>query len=219
MANQYVNKVAVNGKTVLDLSGDTVYPGMLAKGITAHDKSGAKITGTLTVPDEETRSEEVYMKYGAQNIVASPGTLMKQVEITKPSTFLPENIKAGVNIGGVVGTLQTGKDYIIEQGISGNWTYQKYASGYADLWWRGTVKPTSYTAVGSMVCTNTISLSMPFGVTGNVVVTGSAENLHMICNTDWSYSGKTVSFRMLRAASMTIGAQTVSLRVVGKWKT
>ena len=110
------------------------------------------------------------------------------------------------------------KDYIIEQGISGNWTYQKYASGYADLWWRGTVTPTSYTAVGSMVYTNIISLSMPFGVTGNVVVTGSVQNLHMICNTDWSYSGKTVSFRMLRAASMTIGNQTVSLRVVGKWK-
>ena len=111
------------------------------------------------------------------------------------------------------------KDYIIEQGISGNWTYQKYASGYADLWWRGTVKPTSYTAVGSMVTTNIISLSMPFGVTGNVVVTGSGDNLHMICNTDWSYAGKTVSFRMLRAASMTLGNQTVSLRVVGKWKT
>ena len=111
------------------------------------------------------------------------------------------------------------KDYIIEQGISGNWTYQKYASGYADLWWRGTVKPTSYTTVGSMVYTNVISLSMPFGVTGNVVVTGSGHNLHMICNTDWSYAGKTVSFRMLRAASMTLGNQTVSLRVVGKWKT
>lgn len=110
------------------------------------------------------------------------------------------------------------KDYIIEQGISGNWTYQKYASGYADLWWRGTVKPTSYTTVGSMVYTNIISLSMPFGVTGNVVVTGSVQNLHMICNTDWSYSGKTVSFRMLRAASMTLGNQTVSLRVVGKWQ-
>ena len=110
------------------------------------------------------------------------------------------------------------KDYIIEQGISGNWTYQKYASGYADLWWRGTITPTSYTAVGSMVYTNIISLSMPFGVTGNVVVTGSVQNLHMICNTDWSYSGKTVSFRMLRAASMTLGNQTVSLRVVGKWQ-
>lgn len=111
------------------------------------------------------------------------------------------------------------KDYIIEQGISGNWTYQKYASGYADLWWRGTVRPTSYTNVGSMVYTNIISLSMPFGVTGNVVITGTGDNLHILTNVDWSYANKTVSFRLLRAASMTLGAQIVALRVMGKWKT
>ena len=111
------------------------------------------------------------------------------------------------------------KDYIIEQGISGNWTYQKYASGYADLWWRGTVTPTSYTAVGSMVYTNIIRLSMPFGVTGNVVVTGTGDNLHILANVDWSYANKTVSFRLLRAASKTLGAQVVALRVMGKWKT
>lgn len=33
------------------------------------------------------------------------------------------------------------QDYIIEQGVSGNWTYYKYASGYADLWWRGILNP------------------------------------------------------------------------------
>lgn len=106
MANQYVNKVAVNGKTVLDLSGDTVYPGMLAKGITAHDKSGAKITGTLTVPGQETRNVELNMQSGNQDIVSSTGMLMKQVTVVKPGTFLPENIKKGVNIGGVIGTLE-----------------------------------------------------------------------------------------------------------------
>lgn len=106
MANQYVNKVAVNGKTVLDLSGDTVYPGMLGKGITAHDKSGAKITGTLTVPGQETRNVELNMQSGNQAIVASTGMLMKQVTVVKPGTFLPENIKKGVNIGGVIGTLE-----------------------------------------------------------------------------------------------------------------
>ena len=110
------------------------------------------------------------------------------------------------------------KDYIIEQGKRGNWTYQKYASGYADLWWRGTVTPTSYTAVGSMVYTNIIRLSMPFGVTGNVAVTGTGDNLHIITNVDWSYANKTVSFRLLRAASMTLGEQVVALRVVGKWQ-
>lgn len=41
------NKVAINGKTILDLTQDTVTPATLAKGATAHDKSGAQITGTL----------------------------------------------------------------------------------------------------------------------------------------------------------------------------
>lgn len=41
------NKVAINGKTILDLTQDTVTPATLAKGVTAHDKSGAQITGTM----------------------------------------------------------------------------------------------------------------------------------------------------------------------------
>lgn len=47
MANQYVNKVVVNGQTQLDLTGDTVDAAHLAQGFTAHDKSGATITGTM----------------------------------------------------------------------------------------------------------------------------------------------------------------------------
>lgn len=46
MANQYVNKVIVGTETKLDLSGDTIVPGDLKAGVTAHDKSGAPITGT-----------------------------------------------------------------------------------------------------------------------------------------------------------------------------
>ena len=42
-----VNKVEINGQTVIDLTQDTVTPESLGKGITAHDKSGAQITGTL----------------------------------------------------------------------------------------------------------------------------------------------------------------------------
>ena len=45
MAN--ANQVIVNGETILDLRSDTVTPGTLQKGYTAHDKSGTKITGTL----------------------------------------------------------------------------------------------------------------------------------------------------------------------------
>lgn len=108
MANQHVNKVAVNGKTVLDLSGDTVYPGMLAKGITAHDKSGAKITGTLEVPASEERTVELSMPSGNQVILPTSGKVMRKVTVQKPTTLLPGNIKKGVVIGGVTGTLEAG---------------------------------------------------------------------------------------------------------------
>lgn len=108
MANQYVNKVAVNGKTVLDLSADTVYPGMLAKGITAHDKSGAKITGTLEVPAAEERTVELSMPSGNQVIQPTSGKVMSKVTVQKPATLLPENIKKDVVIGGVTGTLKAG---------------------------------------------------------------------------------------------------------------
>ncbi len=45
-----VNKVVVDGAVKLDLSGDSVTANTLAKGATAHDKSGAPIVGTLTTP-------------------------------------------------------------------------------------------------------------------------------------------------------------------------
>jgi hypothetical protein len=49
-----VNKVVYNAKVLLDLTLDTVTPETLAKGVTAHDKSGTKITGTAKVGTAET---------------------------------------------------------------------------------------------------------------------------------------------------------------------
>lgn len=42
-----VNKVDINGATVIDLTGDSVTPETLLQGATAHDASGAAITGTM----------------------------------------------------------------------------------------------------------------------------------------------------------------------------
>lgn len=47
MANN-INKVIVGGVTKIDLTGDTVTEGTLLAGYTAHDKSGAGITGSCT---------------------------------------------------------------------------------------------------------------------------------------------------------------------------
>lgn len=42
-----INKVEINGKTVLDLTQDTVTPDTLKTGVTAHSASGQQIQGTL----------------------------------------------------------------------------------------------------------------------------------------------------------------------------
>lgn len=48
MANKYINKLVVGNETKFDLTADTVTADKLLKDITAHDKSGAPITGTCT---------------------------------------------------------------------------------------------------------------------------------------------------------------------------
>lgn len=48
--NEHVNKVVYDGDTLIDLTADTVTADKLLKGYTAHDASGAVITGTYTIP-------------------------------------------------------------------------------------------------------------------------------------------------------------------------
>ena len=56
--NQYANKFVYHGVTKFDLTGDTIEPSDLAYGVTAHDKSGAPITGTNTF-DSDTSEDTV----------------------------------------------------------------------------------------------------------------------------------------------------------------
>lgn len=55
-----VNHVIINGETVVDLRNDTISADKLLKGATAHDKTGAKITGNVTF-------STVYTSSGAPN--------------------------------------------------------------------------------------------------------------------------------------------------------
>ena len=48
MPNKYINKLVVGNETKFDLTADTVAADKLLKNITAHDKSGAPITGSCT---------------------------------------------------------------------------------------------------------------------------------------------------------------------------
>ena len=46
--NPYVNKVVKEGTTLIDISSDTVTADKLLSGYTAHDASGASVTGSVT---------------------------------------------------------------------------------------------------------------------------------------------------------------------------
>ena len=87
MANS-VNKVVYAGRTLIDLTSDTVVAGALRQNYTAHDKSGAQISGSI--PD-----------HGAQTF--TPGTTDKTIPsgryltgvqtIKGDPNLLPANIK------------------------------------------------------------------------------------------------------------------------------
>lgn len=48
-----INKVVYSGRTLIDLTSDTVSADKLMVGATAHDKSGNVIVGTMDPPSKE----------------------------------------------------------------------------------------------------------------------------------------------------------------------
>lgn len=75
-----VNKVIANGKVLIDLTGDTVTAGSLKKGVTAHDKAGEIITGTLD-QSEEIDDIDLVLTYGfseGTRMFADDGTVTEK---------------------------------------------------------------------------------------------------------------------------------------------
>ena len=76
--NKYINKVVINDTTLLDLTEDSVTPKTLVEGATAHDKSGAAITGTAINTGNE---NYIWAKYAYGDIYEETKT---ELGSTKP---------------------------------------------------------------------------------------------------------------------------------------
>lgn len=76
--NKYINKVVINDTTLLDLTEDSVTPKTLVEGATAHDKSGAAITGTVINTGNE---NYIWAKYAYGDIYEETKT---ELGSTKP---------------------------------------------------------------------------------------------------------------------------------------
>ena len=100
--NQYVNKLVWFGETKFDTSADTITADKLLEGFTAHDKSGAPITGTCTFDSDTSEDTAAVAEILAGKIVHARGA---QLTGTMP------------NRGAVTGTISTKADsYTIPQG-------------------------------------------------------------------------------------------------------
>lgn len=145
MAN-YINKLVVGNEVKFDLTGDTVAPNTLLTGTTAHDKTGAQITGTCsydsdtsdaTVAVAEILKDKTAYARGAKIVGTMPNNGAKNYTISdlndqtiamgfydgsgkisfdsaEKAKIIPANIKNGVSILGVLGTM-TGQESITVQ--------------------------------------------------------------------------------------------------------
>lgn len=102
MANNYINKLVVGNETKFDLTADTVTEDKLLKGATAHDKSGAPITGTCTY-DANT-----------QDATAAVAEILEGKTAYARGTKLTGTMP---NKGAVSGTIATKEAYTIPMGF------------------------------------------------------------------------------------------------------
>lgn len=96
------NKIIFGGETLIDLTADTVTAATLAKGVTAHDKSGAIITGTNTYDSDTSEDTAAVAEILYGKTAHARGTLL--------TGTMPNN-------GAVTGTISTkAQEYTIPQG-------------------------------------------------------------------------------------------------------
>lgn len=143
MTEKNYSKIVINGQTKMDLTGDTVDAAHLSSGFTAHDKTGAKITGTNTndanTQDATASATEIlsgktaYIKGekvtgsmpnkggtdGTISDLNTPYTIPQgyhdgsgevTIDSTEKAKLLPENIREGVTVLGVEGTMSGAED-------------------------------------------------------------------------------------------------------------
>lgn len=118
----------------------------------------------------------------------------------------------------------SGIDYIVEQGVSGIWTYRKWNSGLAECWGTYEFQTAVNTAWGSIYESGQIQFpNYPFTFTELPIVLYShnaSDNAYIIEGGD-KRGTQTVAppaFWIARGVSTSSATYKVSAHTIGKWK-
>lgn len=100
-----INKVVYGGKTLIDLTGDTVTADKILKGFTSHGKDG-KISGSMT--DNGAVNKSISGKSESYTIPKGyhDGSGKIGIDLSEQAKIIPENIKKGVSILGATGSYE-----------------------------------------------------------------------------------------------------------------
>lgn len=80
-----INKVVYNGNTLIDLTSDTVTADKLATGVTAHDKAGNSITGTMS-GGGDSKNVQCYQGQSTVSTTSYTATAVK-LTVNKTGTY------------------------------------------------------------------------------------------------------------------------------------
>lgn len=156
---------------------DTMIPENIKTGVNI-----GGVVGTAPTPKvEQTKTVDLDMAAGNQTINPDESKVLSSAVVTKPTTLVAENIKKGINIGGVIGTLEGGagatEPYIEETyDADGNLTgavMRGYTTVPAYKFYHQSslasfLLPSGITSIGDQAfyyCTNLVLTSLPSGVT------------------------------------------------------
>lgn len=192
--NQYVNKVVYDGNTLIDLTSDTVDASHLLKNYTAHDRSGATITGSCEYDTKTTDANAV-----ASEILSGKTAYVNKVKVTGSMT---NNGSNNVTVTGTGGTTIPAGYYdgsgkaVIDSTSSTNLTANNIRQGVAILGVTGTLSSEDSLTVDAISVTPTSSQQ---------VVTAASQDLDYITQVTVAAIPYTESDNQQGGKTVTIG--------------